>query len=228
MSKPNRYLLDTNTCSYIAKARKNGHEQNHVVQRHFLLHAERCYISVVTRQEMITWINLPNKPEWQQKNAQKLLRKLKSRTVDFTDEESNLAGVISADLRRMGKPLETPDIQIAATALHGNFTLVTHDKHFDRITGLSLVDWYEMPLSQLEFLRKMRNIVLYATLFGAVLLVLMTLFITPLQDSSMLKDIVHAPNILLGLAGLIFVFGITGAIAIQGKLRRTTKLAAQA
>ena len=49
---------------------------------------------------------------------------------------------IRAQLDNIGKRLQQMDILIAATALAGNYTLVTHNtKHFSRILGLKLEDW---------------------------------------------------------------------------------------
>lgn len=51
------------------------------------------------------------------------------------------AAEIYADLRRRGKIIPDNDIMIAATALAHRLILVTDDKHFDRIPGLSVENW---------------------------------------------------------------------------------------
>jgi len=43
---------------------------------------------------------------------------------------------LRADLRASGQIINDHDIWIAATALEHNLTLITRDKHFERITGL--------------------------------------------------------------------------------------------
>lgn len=51
---------------------------------------------------------------------------------------------LRAQLETLGIRLEDMDLFIAATALIGNHTLVTHNtKHFSRIPGLKLEDWLE-------------------------------------------------------------------------------------
>ena len=51
---------------------------------------------------------------------------------------------IRAQLELNGTRLANMDLLIAATALAGNYTLVSHNiKHFSRIPGLKLKDWTE-------------------------------------------------------------------------------------
>lgn len=51
---------------------------------------------------------------------------------------------IKLQMTRAGKPLEDPDLLIAATALAGNMTLVTHNRrHYARIPNLQLQDWFQ-------------------------------------------------------------------------------------
>lgn len=48
-------------------------------------------------------------------------------------------GVIRADLDSSGQPIPDNDIWIAAVALQDGIPIVTRDRHFSRIAGLSLV-----------------------------------------------------------------------------------------
>lgn len=49
---------------------------------------------------------------------------------------------LSASLEKQGTPLDGFDLLIAATAMNGKLTLVTHNtKHFSRIPGLKIKDW---------------------------------------------------------------------------------------
>jgi tRNA(fMet)-specific endonuclease VapC len=51
-------------------------------------------------------------------------------------------GRIHAKLLNAGHPLDSVDMQIAATAIVHNLTLVTHNtKDFQHISGLRLDDW---------------------------------------------------------------------------------------
>jgi len=50
-------------------------------------------------------------------------------------------GVIKADLQRASTPVADNDLWIAACAIHKEVPLVTRDSHFDRIEGLSKLQW---------------------------------------------------------------------------------------
>ena len=52
-------------------------------------------------------------------------------------DTARLYGRIKAELRRKGKPIPENDIWIAAAAIQYGLTLVTRDRHFDFIDGLS-------------------------------------------------------------------------------------------
>jgi len=61
----------------------------------------------------------------------------------FGKKEAVAAASIRCSLEKSGTPIGPYDIQIAATALANNHTLVTHNtREFSRIAGLSVVDWY--------------------------------------------------------------------------------------
>jgi predicted nucleic acid-binding protein len=64
--------------------------------------------------------------------------------VPFDFDAAVLFGALRFRLRRAGIAPGDPDIMIAATAIHHDLTLVTHNrKHFDQIEGLKLYDWSE-------------------------------------------------------------------------------------
>jgi tRNA(fMet)-specific endonuclease VapC len=50
-------------------------------------------------------------------------------------------GVVKQELRQKGRPIPENDIWIAATARKLNLVLVTRDRHFDEVDGLTKVDW---------------------------------------------------------------------------------------
>lgn len=62
-------------------------------------------------------------------------------TIDVLGVDMPIARTFAqlrADLRQKGKLIPDLDLFIAATALRHNMTLLTRDKHFDRIPGLKL------------------------------------------------------------------------------------------
>jgi tRNA(fMet)-specific endonuclease VapC len=76
-------------------------------------------------------------------NRTRLLRELpKCALWPFDKKAAQEFGRIHAELKRMGRPMQQIDIQIAAIALSmGNCTVVTKDSDFKAIPGLAVEDW---------------------------------------------------------------------------------------
>ena len=63
-------------------------------------------------------------------------------SLPFDDAFARRCASVRRDLERAGLIIGPHDLQIAATALQHNLTLVTHNTaEFSRIAGLSLEDW---------------------------------------------------------------------------------------
>ena len=63
-------------------------------------------------------------------------------SVDFDEKAAMECGNIRAELDNKGTPIGPYDLMIAAIALSGGYTLVTHNiKEFSRIENLKIVDW---------------------------------------------------------------------------------------
>ncbi|MCM2409298.1 PIN domain-containing protein (plasmid) [Anabaena sp. PCC 7938] len=77
------------------------------------------------------------------KNLQLLQSFLNQFTLIPLDEESaKIAGIIKADLARIGTPIGPYDVEIAAIALANDLILVTHNtREFSRVNGLKIEDW---------------------------------------------------------------------------------------
>lgn len=55
-----------------------------------------------------------------------------------------ICGQIRAQIQRLGTPIGSYDLQIAAIALANDLILVTHNtREFERVEGLKLDDWQE-------------------------------------------------------------------------------------
>ncbi len=55
-----------------------------------------------------------------------------------------ICGQIRSKSQKMGTPIGSYDLQIAAIALANNLILVTHNtREFERVEGLKLEDWQE-------------------------------------------------------------------------------------
>jgi len=64
--------------------------------------------------------------------------------VDFTDKMSYDYAEIRKDLEFAGTLIGANDLLIAATVLHENAILITHNvDEFSRVNGLKIEDWVE-------------------------------------------------------------------------------------
>ncbi len=126
------FLLDTNVLS----AQLRGHRR---VQQKVAQYGGRLFVSTVTLAEVSVWPRLRN-ARVRQDDLDLLLRDLH---VVLLDESIAIRfAEVSAALRNAGTPLPTPDLLIAATALHHNPTMVTANRRdLDPIPGLNVKDW---------------------------------------------------------------------------------------
>ena len=59
---------------------------------------------------------------------------------------AEIYGRLAAELRRLGRPMQQIDIQIAAVALNlGNCTVVTTDSDLSAVPGLTVESWVNPP-----------------------------------------------------------------------------------
>lgn len=82
---------------------------------------------------------------YRKRAAQHLLTTIEDRVIPYVTvlpydaAVARMFGRLDAELRDAGTPLATPDLQIAATAIHHDLELVTGNvRHFERIPGLRL------------------------------------------------------------------------------------------
>ncbi len=62
--------------------------------------------------------------------------------LEWTDSCAEIAGIVRADLERVGRLIGHYDLLIAAHTLSSDATLVTHNtKEFKRVSNLRLADW---------------------------------------------------------------------------------------
>lgn len=63
-------------------------------------------------------------------------------SLEFDQQTADIAASIYHQLRSTGQLIDEADLMIAATAVRHNATLVTRNtSHFQRVQGLSLLDW---------------------------------------------------------------------------------------
>jgi tRNA(fMet)-specific endonuclease VapC len=134
---PVRYLLDTNTASYIIKG-----TFPRVRERLLRVPMAEVGISVVTEAELRFGVaRIPESPRLEIAVEEFLLR------VEILPWDSSAAkqyALLRAALEREGKPMGNLDMMIAAHALAAEAALVTHDRVFGRVKGLKVEDWSKM------------------------------------------------------------------------------------
>lgn len=131
---PARYLLDTNTCSYIIKGNIPG------VREHLRrVRVGEVAVSTVSEAELRFGV-------LRLAEAQKLALAvdaflLRLEILAWDSGSARQYAQIRVALERVGQPMGNLDMMIAAQALAAGATLVSHDSVFQRVKGLKVVDW---------------------------------------------------------------------------------------
>jgi predicted nucleic acid-binding protein len=100
-------------------------------------------MSVVTQAELLAGVQLITNAQ----RREELLRlyhetvALATEVLPITSEVAERFARVYVALRRIGRPIDTNDIWIAAVALAHGLVLVTSDEHFCYIPDLSIEDW---------------------------------------------------------------------------------------
>ena len=130
-----RYLLDTDTCIYIAK-----HHPPAARARLARLTPGQVGMSVVTLGELL----FGAEKSTSKAKALLVLKQLQREVpiVDLDAEAAQRYGEIRARLERAGTPIGSNDLWIAAQAIAKGLILVTNNvREFKRIKGLKLENW---------------------------------------------------------------------------------------
>lgn len=134
------YLLDTNVLSELMRAHPDA-----LVEERFEAEPEELFTSVICLEEIRfgAMIAPPDNRLWERARASVF----PCVTVLPLDEAlAIVAGDLRAEWKRHGTPVAYGDGLIAATAMGRNLTLVTRNtRHFARVTGLKLENWFEPP-----------------------------------------------------------------------------------
>lgn len=131
--KKSKYLLDTNICIALLRGNKD-------VARKLIETGEgNCCLSVITLCELMFGA-------YYSKHEEQEVPKVKAFTsrfpviplADFAEEYA----IKKVQLRSSGIMIDEFDLLIAATALSGNYILITDNlKHFQRIENLQVENW---------------------------------------------------------------------------------------
>ena len=130
-----RYMLDTDTCSYVMK---RSHPR--VLKRLQALPLSDVCMSVVTKAELLYGVELSPKHA---QDAAALAAFLPYVEVLDLDEDAALHyAEIRADLKKRGTMIGANDLFVAAHARALGLTLVTNNTaEFERVTGLHIENW---------------------------------------------------------------------------------------
>jgi tRNA(fMet)-specific endonuclease VapC len=132
-----RYLLDTNTASFIIKG-------NPAVRRRLArIPMAQIAISAVTEGELR--FGVARRPD--ATNLQRIVEEflLHVAILPWDSEAAHHYGHLRASLEQAGQPVGNLDTLIAAHALATSAVLVTNDHAFSRIKKLKVEDWTKGP-----------------------------------------------------------------------------------
>ena len=64
-----------------------------------------------------------------------------SRILDIDESTTRRYAEVSLELRKVGKPIPTNDIWIAALCRQHKLPLLSRDRHFDAVSGIQRIEW---------------------------------------------------------------------------------------
>jgi tRNA(fMet)-specific endonuclease VapC len=131
-----RILLDTNAYSALIHGRSEVADQ--------VREAEEVLLSTVVLGEVLYGFRNGSRYQENRKRLDEFLENPHVQIVTLTPVTSEHFGLISANLRRKGKPIPTNDIWIAAQTIETQCDLISSDPHFGVVEGLS---WISFPAS---------------------------------------------------------------------------------
>jgi tRNA(fMet)-specific endonuclease VapC len=129
-----RYLLDTNTASYVIKG-----NVPRVRERLLKVPMAEIGISAVTEAELR--FGVARKPEAVSLKIAVQEFLLRVEILPWDSDAAHHYALIRAALEQVGKPMGNLDMMIAAQALAAQAVLVTHDRVFGRVKQLRIQHW---------------------------------------------------------------------------------------
>jgi tRNA(fMet)-specific endonuclease VapC len=130
-----RYMLDTDTCSYIMKRSNET-----VVTRLRAVPVTDVCISVITKSELLYGVEVSPRRVQDATALQAFLPYVE--VLEFPDAASTHYALIRADLKKRGQMIGANDLFIAAHARSLGLRLVTNNTaEFGRVKGLTLENW---------------------------------------------------------------------------------------
>ena len=134
-----RYMLDTDTCSYIMK---RSHDA--VLERLQKVPVHDLYISVITKLELLYGVEMSPRRTQDEVALSAFLQYVE--VLDFPDHACLHYAKIRADLKTLGTMIDANDLFIAAHACSLDLTLVTNNtREFSRVRNLAIENWAISP-----------------------------------------------------------------------------------
>jgi len=127
-----RLLIDTNIYSHALKGEAG------VVE--VLKAADEIGFSVISIGELLAGFKWGGKEKKNREELEQFLDSPRVVVYPVDDETSEFYAQTLSNLRKIGKPVPTNDIWIAAIAFQNGLKLFTKDGHFKAIAGLYLVE----------------------------------------------------------------------------------------
>lgn len=130
-----RYMLDTDTCSYIMK---RSHPA--VLQKLKEVPVGDVCISVITKSELLYGIEISPRRQQDEAALNSFLRYVE--VLDFSDEAALQYAKVRSELKSAGTMIGANDLFIAAHARTLGLTLVTNNmRRFGRVPNLVTENW---------------------------------------------------------------------------------------
>jgi tRNA(fMet)-specific endonuclease VapC len=130
-----RYMLDTDTCSYIMKRSSES-----LLNRLQTVPVSDVCMSVITKSELLFGVEISPRRTQDASALNAFLPHVQ--VLDFPDDAAAHYAVIRADLKKRGAMIGANDLFIAAHARSLGLVLVTNNTgEFGRVEGLTLENW---------------------------------------------------------------------------------------
>jgi len=134
-----RYMLDTDTSSYIMKRSNDA-----VLKRLQKIPVSDVCISVVTKSELLFGVEVSPRRRQDESALNAFLQYVE--VLDFSDAASPYYAKIRAHLKTLGTMIGANDLFIAAHARSLRVTLVTNNtREFGRVPKLNIENWTLSP-----------------------------------------------------------------------------------
>ncbi len=132
-----KYLLDTDTCVFLIRGKESIKSRLEAIPA-----SAQLYTTIINAMELYYGAALFHDPVSEKEKIKKLIRQFT--LICLNEKTIPVYCDIKRSLKQANQLIPENDLYIAALAIQHELTLVTHNqKHFQRISPLSLDDWVE-------------------------------------------------------------------------------------